>query len=226
MIPAVPRVLVIDADAAMRASLAAALTKAGHDVASAPSGEEGVEVARTMQPDIVVFDVWLPDMNGLELCRILSAQPRRPAFCVLTEARAEADRVRAFEAGVDDYVTKPHSMRELLLRLRSLARRRSSPPTPAETLTIGSLTLDRAARRVEVAGEAIETTRREFDLLVHLVERAGRVQTREAILSKVWGELSDSARVVDTTIKRLRKKLGPRAPAIRTVRGVGYMIED
>jgi two-component system, OmpR family, phosphate regulon response regulator PhoB len=221
----VPRVLVIDADEKLRADLTAALSEAGHEVVTAGSGAEGLTSARAIPPDIVLFDLVLPDMNGLELCRVLSGEPRRPSFCALTHAREERDRVDAFEAGVDDYVTKPHSMRELVLRLRSITRRRSSAPRAIDTLTLGALTIDRAARRVEVAGRPIETTRREFDLLLHLIERAGRVQTREVIVSKVWGELSDSGRVVDTTVKRLRKKLGERAPAIRTVRGVGYTIE-
>jgi two-component system, OmpR family, phosphate regulon response regulator PhoB len=221
----VPRVLVVDPEPTLRASLVVSLSEAGHEVLTATTGEEGLAIARAARPDIVLFDLVLPDMNGLELCRLLFAEPRRPSLCVLTRAADEEDRVDAFEAGADDYVMKPHSMRELVLRVRSIARRRTSTPPPAETLTLGALTIDRAARRVEVAGKEIETTRREFDLLVHLVERAGRVQTREVIVSRVWGELSDSERVVDTTIKRLRKKLGDRAPAIRTVRGVGYTIE-
>jgi two-component system, OmpR family, phosphate regulon response regulator PhoB len=221
----VPRVLVVDSDATLRAKLAGALGEAGHEVLTAASGEEGLAIARVARPDIVLFDLVLPDTNGLELCRLLSAETPRPSLCVLTAAASEEARVDAFEAGVDDYVTKPHSMRELVLRLRSLTRRRTSAPAASETLTLGALTIDRAARRVDVAGEEIDTTRREFDLLLHLVERAGRVQTREVIVSRVWGELSDSERVVDTTIKRLRKKLGDRAPAIRTVRGVGYTIE-
>jgi len=225
MIGRVSRVLVVDADPELRARLTASLVEAGHDVAHTGTGEQALALARVARPDIVIFDLALPDMLGVDLCRALRAEPRRPSLCVLTAAQGEADRVGAFEAGVDDYVTKPHSTRELVLRLRSLVRRRSSPPPASlETLTLGALHIDRPARRVEVAGRYVETTRRELDVLLFLVERAGRVQTRDVIVAQVWGEAPESARVVDTTIKRLRKKLGAEAPAIRTVRGVGYTI--
>jgi two-component system, OmpR family, phosphate regulon response regulator PhoB len=219
----VARVLVVDADAALRADLAASLTSAGHEVEAASSGEAGIALARASHPDIVLFDLNLPDMPGIQLCRALRSEPRRPSFCVLTSAKDEADRVAAFEAGVDDYVTKPHSMRELILRLRSLSRRRSSKPT-AEMLVVGALRVDRAARRVGVAGTSIELTRREFDLLLHLAERVGRVQTRDTLVAEIWGEIADSGRVVDTTIKRIRRKLGDSAPEIVTIRGVGYKL--
>jgi two-component system phosphate regulon response regulator PhoB len=115
-------------------------------------------------------------------------------------------------------------MRELVLRIRSLSRRRSRAVTPTEAIALGALKIDRGARRVEVGGVPVELTRREFDLLVHLAERVDRVQTRDTLVADVWGEIPDSGRVVDTTIKRLRKKLGPRGPAIQTVRGVGYKL--
>jgi two-component system phosphate regulon response regulator PhoB len=183
-----------------------------------------------------VFDLVLADGEGVELCRTLRADPvvRRAALFVLAAKTEEGDeerRVSAFEAGADDYLAKPHSMRELVLRVRALARRRSRPP-PSDVLTVGALKMDRAARRVDLAGLTIELTRREFDVLLYLADRSGRVQTRDALVGHVWGEIADSGRVVDTTIKRLRKKLaiassatGNSGPMIRTVRGVGYKLE-
>jgi two-component system phosphate regulon response regulator PhoB len=218
----VARVLVIDGDATLRAALASSLTSAGYEVEAASSGQAGLALARASRPDVVLFDLRLPDIDGLELCRALRSELRGPSLCVLSAASEESDRVTAFEAGVDDYVTKPHSMRELILRIRSLSRRRSAAARGDDSLRIGALRIDRAARRVEVDGARVELTRRELDLLVHLADRAGRVQTRDMLLAEVWGDVTDSGRVVDTTIKRLRKKLGPLGPAIRTVRGVGY----
>jgi two-component system, OmpR family, phosphate regulon response regulator PhoB len=219
------RVLLVDGDAQLRAALVASLTQDGHEVEVASSGASGLALARASSPTLVIFEYALGDMTAAEFVRQLrDVTSIRPALIVLTAALAEADRVTAFEAGVDDYVTKPHSMRELLLRVRAVGRRRSTPP-PSETLTIGQLSIDRAARRVDVAGVAIDLTRREFDVLVHLAERVGRVQTRESLVAEVWGEIADSGRVVDTTIKRVRKKLGANAPAIKTIRGVGYKLD-
>jgi DNA-binding response OmpR family regulator len=222
----VARVLLIDGDAAFRAELTMALAHAGHEVESAGSGVAGIALARSSHPDVVIFDLRQPDMDGIGLCEALRAAPlKRPLLCVLTSARDEADRVAAFEAGVDDYVTKPHSTRELLLRLRSLLRRRSPPhPVNQDALRVGNLTIDSAARRVDVAGRPVELTRREFDLLLYLAQRPGRVQSREALITSLWDDITDSGRVVDTTVKRLRKKLGPKSPPIKTVRGIGYKL--
>lgn len=226
------RVLVIDSDAPLRAALSGALTAAGHEVETASSGQAGLALARASSPDVVLFDLALSDGGGLELCRTLRHDPlvRRASLFVLAEGDEER-RVAAFEAGADDYLSKPHSMRELVLRVRALARRRSRPP-PSDVLTAGALKIDRAARRVEVAATSIELTRREFDVLLFLADRLGRVQSRDALVASVWGEIADSGRVVDTTIKRLRKKLSAAAsssphpsPEIRTVRGVGYKLE-
>ena len=219
----VARVLLVDSDRDGRSELEASLAGAGHSVETASSGEAGIAVVRASHPDIVVFDLELPDMPGVDFCKTLRAESRRPQLCVLTMLGDESDRVAAFEAGVDDYVTKPYSSRELVLRIRALSRRRASLP-PEEAIVIGAMKIDRAARRVEVAGESVELTRREFDLLLHLAERLGRVQTRDGLVTEVWREIADSGRVVDTTVKRLRKKLGPKGPASRTGRGVGYTL--
>jgi two-component system phosphate regulon response regulator PhoB len=221
----VVRLLLIDGDSPFRAELTAALASAGHEVESASSGMAGLALARSSRPDVVIFDLHQPDIDGLALCRLLRAeQAPRPSLCVLTSRAEEADRVAAFEAGVDDYVTKPPSTRELILRVRSLARRRAAPAANKDAIRVGALTVDGAARRVDVAGTAVELTRREFDLLLYLAQRPGRVQSRDTLVTSIWGEIADSGRVVDTTVKRLRKKLGPSSPPIKTVRGVGYKL--
>lgn len=222
----VARVLVVESDGVLRTELAASLTNAGHEVEAASSGQAGLALARASEPDIVLFDLQLPDMNGIDLCRKLASPgSKRPSLFVLTSRNEEDDRVAAFEAGVDDYVTKPHSMREVVLRVRALSRRRRAHRPAVDLIALGPLKIDRAARRVDVEGSNVELTRREFDLLLRLAERSGRVQTRDTLVAEVWGEISDSGRVVDTTVKRLRKKLGPIGPAIKTIRGVGYKLE-
>ncbi len=218
-------VLVIDSDAGLRIALASALTGAGHEVETTSSAKAGLAIARVCAPEVIVFELVLPDGDGLDLCRGLRADPTvRAALLVLTGANDEELRVRAFEAGADDFLAKPASMREFVLRVRALGRRKSKPPT-TEVLSVGALRINRAARRVDVAGLDVDLTRREFDLLLYLAERPGRVQTRDALVVSVWGEVADSGRVVDTTIKRLRKKLGEASPALRTIRGVGYKLE-
>jgi two-component system phosphate regulon response regulator PhoB len=223
----VARLLLIDGDPGFRAELTATLASAGHEVESAGSAAAGVALARASHPDIVIFELLQPDMDGIALCRqLLNDSTPRPSLCVLTTVRGEADRVAAFEAGVDDYVTKPHSTRELLLRLRSLSRRRSGARANRDATKVGALTVDGASRRVDVAGRPITLTRREFDLLHYLAQRAGRVQSRDLLVQNIWGDIADSGRVVDTTVKRLRKKLGAESPPIRTVRGIGYKLGE
>lgn len=219
------RVLVVDADPTVRASVTSALASAGHDVESAASGVAGLAIARASRPQIIIFDLQLGDVGGLDLVRALKKDSSNgtPLLVVLTSVTGEAERVAAFEAGVDDYVSKPHSTRELLLRVRALSRRRSEPPK-AESLHIGRLRIDVAARQAWIESTLVELTRRELDVLVVLAERAGRVQTREVLIADVWGDVGHSARIVDTTVKRVRRKIAAAGCQIRTVRGVGYKL--
>lgn len=217
------RVLVVDADPNVRASVTNALSGAGHDVESASSTAAGVALARASRPEIVVFDLF--DGSGLDLVRAIKNESNgaSPLLVVLTSATSEEQRVAAFEAGVDDYVIKPHSMRELLLRVRALARRGSAAPKAA-SIELARLRIDVAARQTWVDDQRIELTRRELDVLVHLATRPGRVQTREVLIAAVWGDVEHSARVVDTTVKRVRRKIAAAGCAIKTVRGVGYKL--
>lgn len=219
------RVLVVDGDPGVRAALTTALAGEGHDVESASSGAAASAIARASAPQVVIFDTELADAPGLELVRAIRKERPMgaPVFVVLTAAASEAARVAAFEAGVDDFVVKPHSTRELLLRVRALARRRSEPPA-AETLQLGRLRLDVAARQAWIDARRIELTRRELDILLRLGARIGRVQTREALIADVWGDVAHSARIVDTTVKRVRRKIAAAGCTIKTVRGVGYKL--
>ena len=220
------RVLVVDADPAVRASLTSALSTAGHDVESASSGASGLAIARASRPQVVIFDLALADIGGLDLARSIRRDitTGAPLLVVLSAQTGEEERVAAFEAGVDDYVAKPHSTRELLLRVRALSRRKSDPPK-AEALEIGGLRIDVAARQAWSRDARIDLTRREFDVLILLAERAGRVQTREVLVADIWGDdVAHSGRIVDTTIKRLRRKISSAGCEIKTVRGVGYKL--
>jgi two-component system phosphate regulon response regulator PhoB len=220
------RVLVVDGDPAVRASLTSALSGAGHDVESASSGTAGLAIARTSRPQIVIFDLVLADIGGIELARSIRREipTGAPLLVVLSADGTEDSRVAAFEAGVDDFVLKPHSTRELLLRVRALSRRKSDPPK-VESLKIGLLRIDIAARQAWSEKDRVELTRREFDVLLMLAERAGRVQTREVLVADIWGDdVSHSGRIVDTTIKRLRRKIASAGCEIKTVRGVGYKL--
>lgn len=217
------RVLVIDGDAARRVALATALGTAPHEVEIASTAATGSYVARMSRPDLVIVEAELPDGSSAEICSVLRRDPltTRTLVLVLGTSSAELDRIGAFEAGADDYVARPFSTRELLLRVRALLRR-VSVRAPPEVVALGAVKVDRGTRRVTVDGAGVALTRREFDLLIRLVDGRGRVLARETIVADVWPEDAPSQRVVDTTLKRLRRKLPAVGRRIRTIRGVGY----
>lgn len=225
----VAHLLVIDGDAARRVALAAALGAGLHEVETASGVETGMGVARVSRPDLVLVESLLPDGTSGDACTALRREPltARVLVLVLGSGGDEAEHIAAFEAGADDYVSRPFSMRELVLRIRALLRRvRLS--VPPELIALGAVRIDRGTRRVTLAGAAVPLTRREFDLLMRLVDGRGRVLARETIVADVWHEDAPSQRVVDTTLKRLRRKLPAIGRRIRTIRGVGYelTIED
>jgi two-component system phosphate regulon response regulator PhoB len=222
-------VLVIDGDFQRRLALAAALGTEHHDVELTASARIGIHVASAgRQPDLVIVDAVLEDGSAAEVCAALrrGQATAQVLVMVLSTLGSEVERIAAFEAGADDYVTRPFSMRELLLRARALLRRLAPPPlpaaVPAEIVEVGTVRIHRAARRVTAGGIAVALTRRELDLLLHLVDARGRVLTRKAIVADLWPGESPSERVVDTTLKRLRSKVPALARHLRTVRGVGY----
>ncbi|HEY0715724.1 MAG TPA: response regulator transcription factor [Polyangia bacterium] len=222
------RVLVIEDEVDLRELLQYNLKAAGYDVITATDGASGLELARAQRPDLVLLDLMLPDTSGLDVCRVLKSQPdTRDVQVVMVTARGEEiDRVVGFELGADDYVVKPFSTRELLLRVQAVLRRRAPAPPPTDesgTARFGCLTMDRDAHRLWVNGAEVQLTALEFKLLGTLYDRRDRVQTRGSLLEDVWGASADLAtRTVDTHVKRLREKLGAAGDYIETVRGVGY----
>ncbi len=221
-------VLVVDDERDMLDSLAFRLEREGYRVLTAISAGEALAVASRSPPDLVVLDWMLPDQPGTEVCRALRADEatRRVPVIMLSARGDEIDRVVAFELGADDYVTKPFSVRELLLRIRALLRRRMgeiAPPPAGREAQFAHLRVDHDAHQVWVDEARVDLTALEFRLLSTLIERRGRVQTREVLLADVWSADAElTTRTVDTHVQRLRKKLGPAALHIQTLRGVGY----
>jgi len=202
------------------------LKKAGFDVITATDGAQALKQARSALPHLIVLDLMLPEMDGLEVCKILrrdSATARIPII-MLTAKAAEVDRIVGLELGADDYVTKPFSPRELVLRVNKVLRRNQPDQAEPDTLKLGDLLIDTPQHLVKWRGKAVAAlTHTEFKLLVLLAQRRGRVQSREQLLREVWDYNSMiDTRTVDTHMRRLRKKLGPAAKHLDTVRGVGY----
>ena len=202
------------------------LKQAGFLIVAVESGEEALEVASEENFSLVLLDLMLPGIDGLEVCRLLRAKPETKSIPVLmlTARTEEVDRIVGLELGADDYLTKPFSPRELVLRVRAILRRAEVVESVSdETIRIGSLTIDPIEHRVQLLGEEIELTATEFRLLLTLAQRRGRVQSREELLNVVWGyEHSGYRRTVDTHLRRLRAKMGEAADYLETVRGVGY----
>lgn len=227
-----PRVLVVEDEAAIVEAVSYALELDGFQVASAPSGREGLEAARRLHPAVVVLDVMLPGMSGFDVCRQLRRESDVPII-MLTAKEGEADKVAGLELGADDYITKPFSMRELVARVRAQLRRAARTGELVggnEVLRGGAIELDVDAHEVRVAGEAIGMRPKEFDLLEFLMRRRGRLVTREALIDEVWGPgYFGDTKTLDVHVKRLRQKLevDPAHPRhILTVRGLGYKFVD
>jgi two-component system phosphate regulon response regulator PhoB len=226
-----PRVLIIEDETDLRELLQYNLKAAGYDVLIATDGATGLALARDHRPELVMLDIMLPDTSGLEVCRAIKSQPetRDTQVMMVTAKGEEIDRVVGFELGADDYVVKPFSTRELLLRVQAVLRRRQvaaaagADGSGSGAIHFGCLVMDRDAHRAFVAGVEVQLTALEFKLLGTLYDRRDRVQTRGSLLEDVWGASSDMAtRTVDTHVKRLREKLGAAGDYIETVRGVGY----
>lgn len=220
-------ILVIEDEPDLQQVLAYNLKQAGHDVLSSEKGAEGLRLARERHPDLVLLDLMLPDLSGTDVCKALKEDKatRGIAVVMLTARGEEIDRVVGFELGADDYIVKPFSVRELLLRIQAILRRGKGEEKPEQEprIRFGCLEIDRAAHRVWVEGKEVELTALEFRLLLTLYDRRNRVQTRSALLDDVWGIQADiTTRTVDTHVKRLREKLDAARDYVETVRGVGY----
>jgi DNA-binding response OmpR family regulator len=224
------RILVIDDEPAVTDLLAYNLRKALYDVLTAADGREGLRLAREASPDLILLDLMIPEVDGLDVCRELRKTSGVPIIMV-TARGEEIDRIVGLELGADDYICKPFSVRELLARIKAVLRRVQADTDSGSSIVLdgpGGLRLDVERRTVTVDGSPIELTRLEFDLLHHLLTNAGRVLTREHLLEIVWGyDFAGDTRAVDSTVKRLRAKLralSPAADIIEAVRGVGYKI--
>jgi len=222
------RILIVEDDPDIAQLVARYLDKAGFTTERVTSGREALQTITERPPDLVVLDLMLPHMDGLEVCRLLRAHDATSGIPVimLTAKAEEVDRIVGLEFGADDYVTKPFSPREMLLRIKAILRRGQSDGVE-ESMTRGSITIDSARHRVLVAGKPIVLTAVEFKLLSMLMQRPGRVQARDRLLNEVWGyESAIDTRTVDTHVRRLREKLGKAASAIETVRGFGYRLRE
>jgi len=220
------RVLVVDDEPDITALVAYHLAKAGYRVSTAANGADALRAAREERPDVVVLDLMLPGVSGYDVLTELRQrdETRDVGVILLTARREEADRIRGLSLGADDYLVKPFSPQELSLRVGALLRRLAAPSVAAgSALTAGPIAIDRSAHRVTVDGQEITLTSTEYKLLLTLLERRGRVQTRPQLLETVWEAQPDiQTRTVDMHVQRLRSKLGEHGKLIETVRGFGY----
>src|SRR5688572_16856203 len=211
------RVLIVDDDPDILRLVSYILSHAGLEISTASTGREALDTIRKHRPDLIVLDLMLPDIDGMEVCRTLRQQQsfRRIPILMLTARGEEIDRVVGFELGADDYVSKPFSTRELVLRVKSILRR------------VGSDQVYPDRRQCFVGSELVPLTVKEVDLLHELLKAGGNVITREELMVKVWGYHGDAtSRTLDTHVRSLREKLGPDGSSVETVRGVGYRISD
>lgn len=222
-------ILIIEDERDLADLLSFNLEKEGYRAILTHDGPSGLDKAREFCPDLILLDLMLPGMSGTEVCKNLKGSDKtsRIPVIMLTAKGEEIDRVVGFEVGADDYVLKPFSTRELLLRVKAVIRRSSAVATAGGIITIGSVSIDTDRHTVTVAGKRTELSAIEFKLLLTLAERRGRVQSREQLLKDVWGySYAGDTRTVDTHLTRLRAKLGEEGELIRTVRGFGYKMED
>lgn len=222
-------ILLVEDESDLVQTLRYRLEKEGYTVSASLTGQGGLDLARGPErPDMILLDLMLPDLPGTEVCRQLRADKdtRSIPVLMLTAKGDEIDRVVGFEVGADDYMAKPFSMRELLLRIRAILRRakgRGGQSASKTSRSFGPIKMDEAGRQVWVDGNEVVLTMIEFNLLLHFLNNKGQVQTRDELLAQVWGYREGvSSRTVDTHVKRLRAKIGPAGAFIETLRGVGY----
>ncbi len=222
------KVFIVEDEPDLRDTLQYNFENEGFKVKSFPNGESFLETIKNDKPNLVILDLMLPGISGLDVCRDLRMNEvnENVAVVMLTAKSEEIDRIVGFELGADDYVTKPFSVRELILRVKVLLKKRSDD-IDQNLLESGPIAMNLDAHDVSVEGKNILLTALEFKLLKHLLKRKGRVQTRDQLLGDVWGYSSEvTTRTVDTHIKRLREKLGKPGELIQTIRGVGYRFNN
>ena len=223
------KVFIVEDEPDLRDTLKYNFENEGFQVESFANGESFIDFIEKNKPNLVVLDLMLPGLSGLDVCRELRSKDKYDDISVimLTAKSEEIDRIVGFELGADDYVTKPFSVRELILRVKVLLKKRADNPSDEQTLEFGPISMNLEAHDVSINGESILLTALEFKLLKHLLKRKGRVQTRDQLLGDVWGYSAEvTTRTVDTHIKRLREKLGKTGDFIQTIRGVGYRFNN
>lgn len=223
------RILVAEDEPDVLSLISSNLQSAGFNVIKAENGLVALNQAKETLPSLIVLDLMLPELSGLEVCKLLKKEPQTSQIPIimLTAKAEEVDRIVGLELGADDYITKPFSPRELVLRVKSVIRRAAGATEPNDFLTLGDIRVDRSRYEVMVNARRIDFTATEFKLLTVLMERRGRVQSRDTLLNDVWGyESVIDTRTVDTHIRRLREKLGKAADCIETIRGFGYRVTE
>ena len=223
------KVFIVEDEPDLRDTLKYNFENEGFLVESFANGESFIDFIEKKKPNLVVLDLMLPGLSGLDVCRELRSKDKYDdiSIIMLTAKSEEIDRIVGFELGADDYVTKPFSVRELILRVKVLLKKRAGNSTDEQTLEFGPISMNLEAHDVSINGESILLTALEFKLLKHLLKRKGRVQTRDQLLGDVWGYSAEvTTRTVDTHIKRLREKLGKPGDLIQTIRGVGYRFNN
>ncbi len=223
------KILVVDDEPDALELIEFNLRGAGFDVLTASDGAEALKKAKQTLPALVLLDLMLPEVDGLEVCKLLRRDPATASVPIImvTAKAAEIDRVLGLELGADDYVTKPFSPRELVLRVKGVLRRQQAPEAKLDKFVFGELTVEVSRHQLSVSGKKIELTATEFKLITLLIQRRGRVQNREQLLKDVWGyDHFIDTRTVDTHMRRLREKLGKAARFLDTVRGVGYRFTE
>ena len=223
------KIYIVEDEPDIRETLKYNFSNEGFKVFTAPDGEEALSNIKKVLPDVLILDLMLPGVSGLDVCKSIRADDdiRDMSIIMLTAKGEEIDRIIGFELGADDYVTKPFSVRELILRVKVLLKKQRESLVENKLVTFGPIRIDLDAHELKINDKEIVLTALEFKLLQHLVKRKGRVQTREQLLGDVWGYSAEvTTRTVDTHIKRLREKLGNTSDYIQTIRGVGYRFSN
>ena len=223
------KIYIVEDEPDIRETLKYNFSNEGFEVFTAPDGEEALSNIKKVLPDVLILDLMLPGVSGLDVCKSIRTDDdiRDMSIIMLTAKGEEIDRVIGFELGADDYVTKPFSVRELILRVKVLLKKQRESLVENKLVTFGPIRIDLDAHELKINDKEVVLTALEFKLLQHLVKRKGRVQTREQLLGDVWGYSAEvTTRTVDTHIKRLREKLGNTSDYIQTIRGVGYRFSN
>ncbi len=223
------KIYIVEDEPDIRDTLKYNFSNEGFKVFTSPDGEEALSNIKKVLPDVLILDLMLPGVSGLDVCKSIRADDdiKDMSIIMLTAKGEEIDRVIGFELGADDYVTKPFSVRELILRVKVLLKKQRESLVQNKLVTFGAIRIDLDAHELKINDKEIVLTALEFKLLQHLVKRKGRVQTREQLLGDVWGYSAEvTTRTVDTHIKRLREKLGNTSDYIQTIRGVGYRFSN